>query len=207
MLGYRTARPFGWLRGLALDPSNTPSSDGSDAHLLVASARGDGIALGQLYDRHAPAMLGVASRILRGRQDAEDLVHDVFVEAWQKASDYDARRGSVRSWLLVRVRSRGIDRLRSIEAARRAAMIPPGAEEDRSEPPRWDGPDRERARAALAALPEDQRRLVELGYYEGLSCAEMAQRVGIPIGTVKSRLAAAVAKLRQSLAAAECASP
>jgi RNA polymerase sigma-70 factor (ECF subfamily) len=191
---------------LALDPSKTPTGDASDAHLLVASARGDETALGRLYDRHAPAMLGVASRILRGRQDAEDLVHDVFVEAWQKASAYDARRGSVRSWLLVRVRSRGIDRLRSLEAARRAAMIPPGAEDDRSEP-LWDGPDRERARAALAALPEEQRRLVELGYYEGLSCAEMAQRVGIPIGTVKSRLAAAVAKLRQSLAAAECASP
>jgi RNA polymerase sigma-70 factor (ECF subfamily) len=191
---------------LALDPSKTPSSDGSDAHLLVASSRGDVSALGRLYDRHAPAMLGVASRILRGRQDAEDLVHDVFVEAWQKAGDYDARRGSVRSWILVRVRSRGIDRLRSLEAARRAAMIPSGAEGDRSEP-RWDGPDRERARAALAALPEEQRRLVELGYYEGLSCAEMAQRVGIPIGTVKSRLAAAVAKLRQSLAAAECAAP
>jgi RNA polymerase sigma-70 factor (ECF subfamily) len=191
---------------LALDPSKTPSSDGSDAHLLVASSRGDVSALGRLYDRHAPAMLGVASRILRGRQDAEDLVHDVFVEAWQKAGDYDARRGSVRSWLLVRVRSRGIDRLRSLEAARRAAMIPSGAEGDRSEP-RWDGPDRERARAALAALPEEQRRLVELGYYEGLSCAEMAQRVGIPIGTVKSRLAAAIAKLRQSLAAAERAAP
>jgi RNA polymerase sigma-70 factor (ECF subfamily) len=206
MLRCRTARPHGWLRGLALDPSKTPSSDGSDAHLLVASSRGDVSALGRLYDRHAPAMLGVASRILRGRQDAEDLVHDVFVEAWQKAGDYDARRGSVRSWLLVRVRSRGIDRLRSLEAARRAAMIPSGAEGDRSEP-RWDGPDRERARAALAALPEEQRRLVELGYYEGLSCAEMAQRVGIPVGTVKSRLAAAVAKLRQTLAAPARAAP
>jgi len=197
---------MGWLRGLALDPPTTPESDVSDAHLLVAAARGDVTALGRLYDRHAPAMLGVASRILRGRQDAEDLVHDVFVEAWQRAGDYDARRGSVRSWLLVRVRSRGIDRLRSLEAARRAAMIPPGPEADRSEP-LWEGPDRERARAALAALPEEQRRLVELGYYEGLSCAEMAQRVGIPIGTVKSRLAAAVAKLRQSLAATECAAP
>lgn len=203
MLRCRTARPDGWLRVLVLDPSPT---DVSDAHLLVASSRGDVDALGLLYDRHAPTMLGVASRILRMRQDAEDLVHDVFVEAWQRAGDYDARRGSVRSWLLVRVRSRGIDRLRSLDAARRAAMIPPGPEGERSEP-RWDGPDRERARAALAALPEEQRRLVELGYYEGLSCAEMAQRVGIPIGTVKSRLAAAVAKLRQSLAAAECARP
>lgn len=183
-----------------------PSSDDSDALLLVESARGDVIALGRLYDRHASAMLGVAIRILRARQDAEDLVHDVFVEAWQKAGDYDARRGSVRSWLLMRVRSRGIDRLRSLDAARRAAMVPPGPDGDRSEP-RWDGPDRERARAALAALPEEQRHLVELGYYEGLSCAEMAQRVGIPIGTVKSRLAAAVAKLRQNLAAPERTAP
>ena len=82
---------------------------------------GDRSAVGHLYDRHAPAMLGVASRILRDRRDAEDLVHDVFVEAWRKASSFSELRGSVRSWLLVRTRSRAIDRLRSLEVARRHA--------------------------------------------------------------------------------------
>jgi RNA polymerase sigma-70 factor (ECF subfamily) len=191
---------------LPLDNS-TPSPFDPDARSLVEAARGDEAALAALYDRHAPAMLRVASRILQSRQDAEDLVHDVFVEAWQKAGDYDACRGSVRSWLLVRVRSRGIDRVRSLESARRAAaVLPPGSEGERSEPS-WDAPDRERARAALATLPEEQRHVVELGYFEGLTCAEMADRVGVPIGTVKSRLSAAVAKLRRSLAASECAAP
>ncbi len=183
-----------------MDPLS--DDDAADARRLARVAGGDEAALAALYDRHAGAMLRVADRILRNRQDAEDLVHDAFVEAWQKAGAYEARRGSVRSWLLVRVRSRGIDRLRALEAARRAAVLPPGAACERSEPG-WDGPDRARARAALASLPEEQRRLVELGYFEGLTCAEMAARCGVPIGTVKSRLSAAVAKLRRSLAGAE----
>ena len=92
---------------------------GADARLMQALARRDERALAELYDRHAPTMLGVALRILKNRQDAEDLRHDVFFEAWRRAGEYDPARGTVRSWLLLRVRSRGIDRLRSLDAARR----------------------------------------------------------------------------------------
>jgi RNA polymerase sigma-70 factor (ECF subfamily) len=173
-----------------------------DERLIAAVALGDEGSLATLYDRHASAMLGVAFRVLRSRSDAEDLVHDVFVEAWNKARDFEPSRGSLRSWLLMRVRSRAIDRLRSLDAARRHAMAAAREESIASAfdlQPDWDGSDRERACAALAGLPDEQRALIELAYFEGLTCSEMATHCGIPLGTVKSRLAAGMAKLRQSL--------
>lgn len=177
---------------------------GRDESLMAAAAVGDESALADLYDRHAGAMLGVALRILKLRQDAEDLVHDVFVEAWQKAADFDVGRGSVRSWLMVRVRSRGVDRLRSLSAARRRGLLGDGEGPPEAEgapvAPVWDGPDRARARKALDGLPDAQRALVELAYFEGMTCSEMAAHCEIPIGTVKSRLAAAMDKLRDALA-------
>jgi RNA polymerase sigma-70 factor (ECF subfamily) len=178
------------------------SQAGRDDGLIAAAAAGDEAALAELYDRHAAAMLGVALRILKTRQDAEDLVHDVFLEAWQRAGDFEPGRGSVRSWLLVRMRSRAVDRLRSLEAARRRGLFAAAehADGEPTELPTWDGLDRERAKRALDALPEPQRALVELAYFEGLTCSEMAARCGIPLGTVKSRLSAAMAKLRQSFA-------
>jgi RNA polymerase sigma-70 factor (ECF subfamily) len=171
----------------------------ADARSIAAVAAGDEGALAALYDRHASAMLGVAYRILRSRPEAEDLVHDVFVEAWQKAADYDPARGAVRSWLLLRVRSRGIDRVRSLDVARRHAMAPAAPEAPAGVDAVWEAPDRARACAALEELPEEQRLLVELSYFEGLTCSEMATRCGIPLGTVKSRLSAAMGKLRRSL--------
>jgi RNA polymerase sigma-70 factor (ECF subfamily) len=180
--------------------SETTSPD--DARLVAAVAAGDRDALAALYDRHTTAMFAVAQRLLRSRQDAEDLLHDVWVETWRRAGDYDSRRGSVRSWLLLRVRSRGIDRLRALEAARRHAM----AQEHEAQRPRvahaaWDAPDCTRARSALADLPAEQRALVEAAYFEGMSCSELAARFEIPLGTVKSRLSAGVDKLRRSFAA------
>ena len=183
-----------------MDPAGTEAT--RDASLMAAAAVGDESALAELYDRHAGAMLGVALRLLKVRQDAEDLVHDVFVEAWQKARDFDAGRGSVRSWLLVRVRSRGVDRLRTLQSARRHGLVSAAEGEVETAPVAavWDTPDRERARKALDALPEPQRVLVELAYFEGLTCSEMASQCAIPIGTVKSRLSAAMRKLRDALA-------
>ena len=191
--------------GLSSEPSLERDAD---AALMAAAARSDRGALAALYDRHAAVMLGVAIRLVRNRQDAEDLLHDVFVEAWQKAGDYDPSRGSVRSWLLMRVRSRSIDRVRALATARRYGMTPDAAPDAADGPvsrpcalvePHWDLPDRRRAQVAMGGLPEEQRRLVQLCYFEGMTCSEMAAHCGIPIGTVKSRLAAAMAKLRQSL--------
>jgi RNA polymerase sigma-70 factor (ECF subfamily) len=177
-------------------------ADSRDEVSLAAVARGDTQALAEIYDRHATTMLRVALRFLRNRQDAEDLLHDVFVEVWGKAADYRPGRGSVRRWLLMRVRSRAIDRLRSLESARRHAMAEARDREPNVSPcSGWDRIDRERARRALRDLPEAQRTLVLLSYFEGLSGAEMAERCDVPIGTVKSRLSAAIGKLRRSLAA------
>jgi RNA polymerase sigma-70 factor (ECF subfamily) len=172
-----------------------------DLELINAMEMGDRRAVGHLYDRHAPAMLGVASRILRDRRDAEDLVHDVFVEAWRKASSFSETRGSVRSWLLVRTRSRAIDRLRTLEVARRharseQAQAGDGASRSPADDPSAT-PDQRRARAALDALPPAQREVLELAYFEGLSCSEIASRCDAPLGTVKSRLAAGMRELRR----------
>ena len=173
----------------------------SDLALLEALRAGEAPALGELYDRHAATLLGVALRILRNRRDAEDLVHDVFVEAWRRASGYDPSRGSVRTWLLVRTRSRAIDRQRALAAAR-----------NHCEAQRRQGPclaaaaddparaaDHRRAIRSLQALTPIQRQVVELAYFEGLSCTDVASRCNIPVGTVKSRLSAALAKLRSEL--------
>jgi RNA polymerase sigma-70 factor (ECF subfamily) len=120
----------------------------SDRDLLAAIGKGDHAALAELYDRHAPQMLAVALRILQDRRDAEDLLHDVFLEAWQKTDSYDAERGTVRTWLLMRVRSRAIDRMRTLAVAREHGMVLshvelPAAPEDPSV-----APDRARARQA-----------------------------------------------------------
>jgi RNA polymerase sigma-70 factor (ECF subfamily) len=184
-----------------------PSEAERDARLVAGVQAGDRAALAGLYDRHAPAMLGVALRILRDRGDAEDLVHDVFLEAWRKSASFSAQRGTVRAWLLVRVRSRAIDRLRSLEVSRRHARggRQPGdgaAPAQPTEDPA-DGPDRRRARAALAALPDVQRSVLELAFFEGLSCSEIATRCNAPLGTVKSRLLAGVRELRRTLEVAE----
>lgn len=175
----------------------------SDTHVLQAIAQGQQSALAALYDRYASQMLGLARRILSDTNDAEDLVHDVFVEIWQKAHTYDPNRASVRSWLLLRVRSRAIDRLRSLTIVRHHAttQITP----EQAAQPRCCEPDHltehYRLYQTLNCLSAAQRSVVELSYFQGLSHSEIADRCGIPNGTVKSRLAAATTRLRVQLAA------
>lgn len=195
------AEPGVELRALPREKPDAGSQD-ADRASLDSLVEGDQTALASLYDRHADAMLAVAFRILRNRRDAEDLLHDVFLEAWRRSSSYDARRGSVRGWLLLRVRSRSIDRLRQLSTSRQHAMASAAHPED-TLVPRHAAPDRRadhvRANRALETLPDEQRIVMELAYFEGLTCREVALRCGIPIGTVKSRMSTAVAKLRRKL--------
>lgn len=192
--------------GVQADPSHASEAE-LDAQLIAAIRAGERAGLASLYDRHAPAMLGLALRILRDRGDAEDLVHDVFLEAWRKSASFSGERGTVRAWLMVRVRSRAIDRLRSLEVARRHARSHAGAGQGPVAAPAAedpaDGPDRRRARAALAGLPDVQRAVLELAFFEGLSCSEIARRCEAPLGTVKSRLLAGMRELRRCFDAAE----
>ena len=178
------------------------SSDAEyDRQLLAAIKNNDRTALAELYDRHAAMLMGVAYRILQNRRDAEDLLHDVFLEAWRKVASYDSNRGTVRSWLIMRVRSRAIDRLRSLISARKKAMLQVDSESAQIETVEnvSHSPDHDRARRALAHLSDAQRMVIELLYFEGLSCQEIALRCELPIGTVKSRLSAALNLLRNTL--------
>ena len=164
-----------------------------DAKLVAAMAAGDRSALAALYDRYAGVLLGVAIRIVRERREAEDLLHDVFLEAWRAAKDFDPKRGRVRTWLAIRMRSRALDQRKSARVSRNAGDAGLELVPDDAAP---TNPDHSQVRAAIADLGADQQRVVELAYFDGLSCSEIAVRISIPVGTVKSRLAAALRALR-----------
>ncbi|MCA9653686.1 MAG: sigma-70 family RNA polymerase sigma factor [Myxococcales bacterium] len=175
-----------------------------DADVIREAARGEIQALATLYDRHAGLLLAMANRILGDKALAEDLVQDVFMEVWRRAHAFDPSRGSVRTWLLVRLRSRAVDRLRSAQHRREVAVddVAPREPSPTAEDPEL-APDRALVRKAIAELPEDQRLVIELSYFHGLSSSEIAERMGSPLGTVKSRTAAALTKLRAAMVAAE----
>jgi RNA polymerase sigma-70 factor (ECF subfamily) len=172
-----------------------------DVEWVHSAARGDRAALAALYDRYAPYLLALGHRILGDRREAEDVLHDVFLEVFRVAGQYEEARGTVRAWLLMRMRSRCLDRRKAPGVRRVVAMeqerlpeVRRGSEEDP-----LLAPDRAAVRTALDALPEDQRTVLVLGYFEGLSSSEIAERLSLPIGTVKSRVAAAIGKLRSAL--------
>lgn len=175
-----------------------------DARLAERIGSGDTEALGELYDRYAALALAVALRVVGGRDEAEDVVHDVFVVLWQKIGRFDPERGSLRSWIMTIVRNRAIDRLR----ARRPSMDLDDADERallRTGPnPTWEDALRRASvadlRAALSGLPDDQRRAVELAYFEGYTYREVAEMTGVPAGTANGRLRLALLKLRDALA-------
>jgi RNA polymerase sigma-70 factor (ECF subfamily) len=182
-------------------PSTTPV-DGAelaeDARLVALVVRGERAALAALYDRHAPLMLALGTRILSDRTLAEDVVHDVFLEAWHHAREFDAGRGTVRAWLVTRMRSRSLDRRGKVQRTARVAESAakesgPGSSEGIA------GADRERVRQGVAGLPQELGTIVDFAYFEGLTASEIAARLDIPIGTVKSRLARAIATLREQL--------
>lgn len=176
------------------------AADDDDALIVRAVANGDRAALARLYDRYASILLALALRIIRDRREAEDLLHDVFLEVWRSAKDYDLTRGRVRTWLIIRMRSRALDVTKSARVSRRSGD-PEVLDRMVAEGDVTGSPDRQRVRTALAELSADQRQVLELAYFDGQSCSEIAERIGIPIGTVKSRLAAGLGKLRQSLGA------
>jgi RNA polymerase sigma-70 factor, ECF subfamily len=169
-----------------------------DERLLNAVASGDREALGLLYDRHAPRMLALATRLLGSPREAEDLVHDVFLEAWHRARQYDASRGSVRAWLILRTRSRALDALRAAKRAPRVELEAAGPRASESIDP-GDAHDGRRLHGLLEDLPKDQHAVVQLAYFGGYSFSEIAERLAIPVGTVKSRMSRAIEALRGKL--------
>jgi RNA polymerase sigma-70 factor (ECF subfamily) len=176
------------------------SDDADDAALVAAMAAGDRSALAKLYSRHASLLLGLAIRIVRERREAEDLLHDVFLEAWRAAKDFDPNRGRARTWLAIRMRSRCLDHQKSARVSRNAGDAGLEVVVDEREK---TNPDHGRVRKALVELGDEQRQVVELAYFEGLSCSEIAAKIAKPIGTVKSRLAAGLTRLRAGMGGAK----
>ncbi len=176
------------------------TSDPSDAPLLERIARGDADALGVLYDRHAPRVLGLTARILSDRDEAEDVLQEVFLQIWRAPERFNASRGSVLTWLLVLARSRAIDRLRALRRRGRdrhvdIADVVVAASGD-LERETQNSQDADGIRRVLATLPADQRRALELAYFEGYTQSEIAELTGAPLGTVKTRLRQGMMKLR-----------
>jgi RNA polymerase sigma-70 factor (ECF subfamily) len=172
----------------------------------------DGAAFSRLYDRYAPLVYGTALRLLSNPAEAQDLLQDVFVYAWENASRFDARRGEAPAWLVTIARSRALDRLRR-RAVRREADRPAAADDDAEdllarlpdgEPPLLELlSDEERRREvleALAALPAPQREALETAYFGGLTQQEVAEKLGEPLGTVKTRMRLGLMKLFERLA-------
>jgi RNA polymerase sigma-70 factor (ECF subfamily) len=196
-----------WLLWAVIDRSRRAWTEdrASDQAALARMARGEGDAVAELYDRHARPIYSLALRILGDATEAEDIVQEVFSQAWKQAARYNASRGAVGAWLLTLTRSRAIDRLR----AKRAR--PGDVSDERVADQLVDaGPPADllvlsseqvaRVRAALDELPLLQRAAIELAYYEGLTHAEIADRLEQPLGTVKTRIRLAMLKLRDVLA-------
>jgi RNA polymerase sigma-70 factor, ECF subfamily len=182
----------------------SPESRQADRASLERIARGDHAAFAELYDRHARLVYSLALRILQERADAEDMVQEVFAQVWAQAARYDPSRGAVAAWILMLTRSRAIDRLRTRRSRPEAAAAADDAESvvDLTAAQDMELLSAEqvtRLQRALAELPEAQRNALELAYYQGLTHAEVAARLGEPLGTVKTRIRQAVIKLRESL--------
>ncbi len=160
-------------------------------------------AFAALYDRHARAAYSLAYRVMGERQTAEDLVQDAFLKLWRAAGSYRVERGSVRTWLLSIVHNRGIDQLRS-SASRRRTQERIEASAPRSQPSEafaqsWRNSQREQVREALKTLPEEQLKILELAYFSGYTHVEIAELLGLPLGTVKGRMRLGLKKMRGSL--------
>ena len=174
----------------------------SDEQVLEAVGRGDDDALGVLYDRFGRPAYRLAFRILRDSALAEDAVQEAFLAVWRSADAYKRERAKPSTWILTVVHRRAVDIVRR-EQSRRGDPLEV-APEPTSGPADEDAVLRERraaVQAALTELPGEQRQALELAYYGGLTQSELAERLGVPLGTVKSRMFAGLGRLRELLAA------
>jgi RNA polymerase sigma-70 factor, ECF subfamily len=174
----------------------------SDEAVVALVARSDQSALAELYDRFGRVAYGVALRILRDERLAEDAVQEGFLTAWRNADRFMPERAKASTWLLTLVHRRAVDLVRR-EDRRRADSLPEDAEAASSgsaEDDAWLRFERERIQSALKLLPDQQREALELAYYGGFSQSELAERLGQPVGTIKSRMFAGLSRLRELLA-------
>jgi len=176
----------------------------SDEAVVAMLARSDESALAELYDRFGRVAYGLALRILRDERLAEDAVQEGFLAAWRNADRFIPERGKASTWLLTLVHRRAVDLVRR-ENRRRAEPLVDGVESPSSgsaEDDAWLRFERERVQSALKQLPDQQREALELAYYGGFTQSELAERLGQPLGTIKSRMFTGLKRLRELLAEA-----
>jgi len=182
----------------------TSSPPETDRALIARIDGRDADALAALYDRYSSRLMGLAHRILGDTGEAEEVLQEVFLYVWRAASSFDAARGTVLAWLLVVTRSRAIDRIRARRPVIRGAVrgldeianspSPQDVEAD-SASRQWES----LCRSAIAELPEDQRRVLELAYFGGFTHQEIAEKTATPLGTVKTRVRLGLMKLRERI--------
>jgi RNA polymerase sigma-70 factor (ECF subfamily) len=194
------------VSGVTSEKSEFRDAAEIDRQLVYAIAAGSDEALGQLYDRFASTAYGIARRILGQADQSEEVVQDVFTQVWREAARYDKTRATVAGWIVMLARARSIDRLRARSsrpdqwAGADPASVPqavsPGASPEAAT---MSAEDASLVRGALTNLPAQQRMIVDLAYYEGLSHSEIAAKTGMPLGTVKTRMRSALTAMREVL--------
>jgi RNA polymerase sigma-70 factor (ECF subfamily) len=181
-------------------------TNADDVALVRRMVDADETALGALYDQWSNALYSLVLHLLQDPDEAEDVVEETFWQSWRKASSYEPSKGAVSTWLLTIGRRRALDRLRARKRHRedRAGLGATFADLPSSDPDPLEDAEtserREDVRAAIRGLPQEQREVLELGYFNGLSQSEIADATGQPLGTVKTRMRLAMQKLRDPLA-------
>jgi RNA polymerase sigma-70 factor (ECF subfamily) len=178
-------------------------ADRRDAEVVRRMVQRDGAALDALFARHASKVQGLLLRMLGSSGEAEEVLQDVFLTAWSRAETFRPEKGSARAWLMVMARSRALDRLRSTRSARRRDESA-GQEQPTVEAPAAETEiERQQLAAAMGKLmgelPAEQRECIELAFFAGLTHTQVAARLGVPLGTVKSRILMGMRKLKQGL--------
>ena len=174
----------------------------SDEALVALVARGDEDALAELYDRVGRIAYGLALRVLRDERHAEDAVQEAFLQVWRSAATFRAERAKASTWILTLVHRRAVDLVRREERRQADPLdrrLGGGVAPEETDEAAWLRFERERVQAALKQLPDVQREALELSYYGGFSQSELADRLGVPLGTIKSRMFAGLARLRELL--------
>lgn len=186
------------------EPADPVPAD--DSELVRRIAGRDEGALAELFDRYSGLLLALSRRIVHDGSEAEEILQEVFLQVWNQAERYDRARSSVSTWLVLITRSRSIDRLRSRQVKDRTLHALQQEKGDPHTSPRGLGAvlleqRRQRLRREMQELPEEQRQVLELAFFRGLTQSEIAESTGIPLGTVKTRTLLAMKKLRRALQA------
>ncbi len=182
-----------------------PVQDQEWIQLIALTAQGDQTALATFYDRTSPQVFGLIYKILNNREAAEEVTLDVYTQVWRQAHTYDSTRGAPGAWLMMLARTRAIDRFRAgavehgrLESLDAAALF---ASDDDTPEQDVEGQERRRyVRQALSMLTAEQRQAIALAYFYGLSQSEIAEKLQLPLGTVKTRIRLGMIKLREALA-------